>query len=231
MTDDQAMLRKILGGGPVTPGRDILCRYCWRPIFERKATSDYTWDLVHEEYEHSTCCDARGDGSVFPSYHPHEPAPSLMISVDQLIQLAALTVSEPTHFIRDTDESYDLGMIRLITQAAGLTVKDEDYVMSAVINQARKTRGPKFAKAAFRVYGDEPPANWVDGRPAMPSRRKERRNPPAKVTDTADAEKRMQAWALDQRPGHDFSEPGELLCRICGGGPDGIQHDERKYPR
>lgn len=50
---------------------------------------------------------------------------------------------------------------------------------------------------------------------------------PGPVTSAKDADDRARRWALEGHPLHPFEgNPGEPYCRICGGGPDGIQHRE-----
>jgi hypothetical protein len=51
------------------------------------------------------------------------------------------------------------------------------------------------------------------------------------VITRQDSEKRMEDWTAAGRLGHEFTRPAERLCRICGSSPDGIQHDEKKWPR
>jgi len=132
-----------------------LCRYCWRPIFVNGILPGLgKWILVMQEYEDTSVCDARGDGSVL-STAPHEPCEVAAVTIGQLIELAAQVVSEPGSF-RDTDEAADWALIRLITRAAGLTANDEDYVFAAVMRAAYESRGPAFQRLAYRYRTTEP---------------------------------------------------------------------------
>lgn len=50
------------------------------------------------------------------------------------------------------------------------------------------------------------------------------------IVTEAQATKVAALWALNGRPDHPFTGgPGERWCRVCAGGPDGIQHRELSY--
>lgn len=133
-----------------------LCRYCWRRIFlsYNQVLDQARWILEYREYEDTSVCDMRGDGASLSTL-PHEPNQTTGVPLDKLIELAAATVSEPGTF-RDTDEAHDLALVRLITEAAGLTIGDEDYVYAAIIRAAYETRGKEFQRAAYRYQALEP---------------------------------------------------------------------------
>jgi hypothetical protein len=210
-----------------------LCRYCWRPVFfQQLAGGAGRWELVIREYASPTFnCDARGDNAVL-SQLPHVPVEHDSVDLVKLIEIAAASITEPgSASIRDTNASYDYGMVRLITEAAGLFREDEDYVYHAIIERAGVLRGPEFRAAAYKAGLTQPPASWgqdIGIGIAHAIRRRDRGL--SWVTGTADAEQRERAWIKAGRLGHPFTEPGEVRCRICGCAEDGIQHDAR-YPK
>jgi hypothetical protein len=203
-----------------------LCRYCWRHIFiEGLGRHSGQWILVMKEYDHTECCDARGDGAVLSTL-PHVPCEVQAVTIERLIELAAREISVPGSF-RDTDMAHDAALVWLITAAAGLSREDEDYVFAAIMRAAYDTRGRDFQKAAYRYRALDPWDQYWQARKRQLAL--DRDLPPVITRQESDA--RMTAWVAAGRLGHEFTRPGETLCRICGSRIDGIQHNEERWPR